>query len=69
MMMTEKYNKIEVEYETFKNKLVKEFKLLKTDHERVSHEKGVLKEALFEFRRYFMNFHIDDDGNIKYVEN
>ncbi len=68
MMMTEKYNKIEHEYENFKNKLIKEFKLLKTDYERINHEKDVLKEALFEFRRYFMKFHIDDDGNIKYVE-
>jgi hypothetical protein len=68
MSTTEKYNRIEHEYESFKNKLVKEFKLLKNQHEEVSWERDILREALLEFKKYFMRFNIDEDGNIKYIE-
>jgi hypothetical protein len=68
MAYTEKYNRIEHEYEAFKNKLVKEFKLLKNEHEEVMTERDLLRDALLEFRRYFMSFNIDEDGNIKYTE-
>jgi hypothetical protein len=69
MSTTEKYNKVEHEYEAFRNKLVKEFKLLKNEHEEVTSERDLLRDALVEFKKYFMRFNIDDEGNIKYIEN
>jgi hypothetical protein len=68
MSSTEKYNKVEHEYESFKNKLVKEFKSLKNEHEEVMGERDLLKGALIEFRKYFMSFNIDEDGNVKYTQ-
>jgi hypothetical protein len=68
MSITEKYNRAELEYEAFKSKLVKEFKYLKNEYDNVEKERDVLKEAIWEFKKYFMRFHITDDGDIAYVE-
>ena len=68
MSLSEKYNRVEQEYETFKSKLVKEYKILKNEFENVNTERNVLKDAIFEFKKYFMRFHITDDGDIAYVE-
>jgi hypothetical protein len=68
LQITEKYNRVEQEYETFRSKLVKEFKFLKGELETVHSERNVLKEALFEFKKYFMKFRLTDDGDIEYVE-
>ena len=68
MSISEKYNRIESEYENFKSKLVKEFKYLKTEYDNVRTQRSLLLEAIFEFKKYFMKFHITDDGDISYVE-
>jgi len=47
---------------------VKEFKFLKIELETIQTEKNVLKEALFEFKKYFMKFHLTEDGDIEYIE-
>lgn len=68
MSITEKYNKIENEYESFKTKLVKEFKILKNEYDNVTKERGMLIEAIMEFKKYFMKFHITESGDIAYIE-
>lgn len=68
MSISEKYNRAETEYEAFKSKLVKEFKYLKNEYENVGKERDVLKEAIWEFKKYFMRFHITDDGDITYID-
>jgi hypothetical protein len=68
MTITEKYNRIEQEHENFKNKLVKEFKFLRNQYDSVEQERDVLKDAILEFKKYFMRFHITEDGEIAYIE-
>jgi hypothetical protein len=68
LQITEKYNRVEQEYETFKTKLMKEFKFLKVELETIGTERNFLKEALYEFKKYFMKFHLTDDGDIEYIE-
>lgn len=68
MSITEKYNRIENEYESFKSKLVKEFKILKNEYDNVLNERGILLGAILEFKKYFLRFHITEDGDIAYVE-
>lgn len=68
MSLTDKYNKIENEYETFKNKLIKEFKILKTQYEKACGERDIVKDALFEFKQYFTRFNITEEGDIMYID-
>ncbi len=68
MSITEKYNRVETEYESFRTKLVKEFKYLRNEYDNVEKERDILKEAIWEFKKYFMKFHITDDGDIAYIE-
>ena len=68
MTITEKYNRVENEYEMFKGKLVKEFKILKNEYENTHKERGILLDAIMEFKKYFMRFHITDGGDIAYIE-
>ena len=68
MQITEKYNRIEVEYESFKAKLFKEYKHLKNDYDIAYNEIDILKETLFEFKKYFMRFHITEDGEVAFRE-
>jgi hypothetical protein len=68
MYLSDKYNKIENEYESFKNKLIKEFKILKNQYEKACDQRDIVKEALLEFKQYFTKFNITDDGDIIYIE-
>ena len=66
--INDKYNKIESEYENFKNKLVKEYKILKNQYDIACDERDTVKDALFEFKNYFSRFNITEEGDIMYVE-
>jgi hypothetical protein len=68
MLKTEKYNKIEQEYESFKAKLIKEYKYIKNEFDKSSKERDILRDTLFEFKKYFMRFHLSEDGDILYVD-
>jgi len=68
MIITEKYNRVENEYEMFKSKLVKEYKILKNEYENTNKERGILLDAIMEFKKYFLRFHITDDGEIAFIE-
>ncbi len=60
---------MESEYEGFKTKLVKEFKILKNEYNQCEKERDMFRDAILEFKKYFMRFHITEEGDIAYVEN
>lgn len=67
LTLSDKYSKIEIEHETIKKKLIKEFKILKSQYDIAVMERDTVREALFEFKRYFSRFTISDEGDIIYI--
>jgi hypothetical protein len=68
MSTSEKFKKMETEYTTLRTKLLKEYKVLKAEYEKTSNERDLYKEAIFEFKKYFSRFYINEDGDILYIE-
>ena len=64
----ENYSKMEQEYELFKGKLLKEYKLLKNEFVNAKIERDALRNTLLEFKNYFFRFQLTNDGDIIYIE-
>lgn len=68
MSLSDKYGKIEIEHEAIKKKLITEFKILKGQYDKATLERDTVKEALYEFKKYFSRFSISDEGDIIYID-
>lgn len=62
--LSENYDKLNIEYHSFKTILVKEIRNLRYDLIEMTKQRNLLRDILIDFKDYFGKLNINDKGEI-----